>query len=163
MWCNPPGNMTEPKTYSSLQKCQNQNIPHADRLKHSEIARYLNIGKNRYALIIFRDFSFEWKISQIQQKIKNHLSVLLEDNHVSSHPTELWQKLFGHLLSQWHHSKQQILKFRSYILWWSRSCPNLSQISKTGPARSHPNHMLKSINHYLFPLWLYWHSRHCTP
>lgn len=64
--------MTEPKTYLSLQKCQNKNI-HKDRLKHSEMARYLSIGKNRYALIIFRDFSFEWKIKQTEKKNKKSI------------------------------------------------------------------------------------------
>lgn len=37
------------------------------------MARYLSIGKNRYALIIFRDFSFEWKIKQTEKKNKKSI------------------------------------------------------------------------------------------
>lgn len=126
MWCNLPWNTTEPQNHSSLHKCQNKNVPHRERLKHSETPKCLNIDRSWYtALLISRDFYFEGKINQIQQppwqqqktnkppppKKKNETTEnQIKDNHVASHPSELWQKLSCHLQSQWHHSKNKIYR-----------------------------------------------------
>lgn len=108
MCCNPPWNTTEPQNHSSLNKCQNKNIPHRDRLKHSEILGCLNIDKNWYALLISRDFSFEWKINQIQQQqqVKTKLkTIMFLPIHLNS-----GRNFFCHMQSQWHHSNNKIYR-----------------------------------------------------